>query len=154
MAGRDAAIPAPLDELVESAAALNRDPAVSTEWHAGGTNRAIRQRQEATLKEEQAFDCGVVVMELREIEPLTHFHAMQFRLLLRRWPSFLAGRRGPSWATSGCEYADQPARDGGQDRGERVRHRDPVVDERGPGDGTDDEVQAKGGHDREIQLIG
>jgi hypothetical protein len=76
------------------------------------------------------------------------------RLLLRRWPLFLAGRRGPSWATSGCEHADQPARDGGQDRGERVRHRDPVVDERGPGDGTDDEVQAKGRHDREIQPIG
>ena len=85
---------------------------------------------------------------------MTHFHAKQFRLLLRRWPLFLAGWRGPSWATSGCEYADQPAGDGGQDRGERVRHRDPVVDERRPGDGPDDEVQAKGRHDRDIQPIG
>jgi integrase len=46
MAGRDAAIAAALDELIEARGA----PAVSAEWHAGGTNRAIRQRQEASLK--------------------------------------------------------------------------------------------------------
>jgi hypothetical protein len=50
MAGRDAAIAAALDEPIEAAAALNRGPAVSIEWHAGGTNPAIRQRQEAPLK--------------------------------------------------------------------------------------------------------
>jgi hypothetical protein len=39
MAGRDAAIAAALDELVEAAAALTETPAASTEWHADGTNR-------------------------------------------------------------------------------------------------------------------
>jgi hypothetical protein len=76
------------------------------------------------------------------------------RLLLRRWPLLPAGLRGPSWATSGREHADQPARDGGKDRGERVRHGDPVVDERRPSDATNDEVQAKSRHDRDVQPIG
>ena len=76
------------------------------------------------------------------------------RLSLPRWPFFPAGLRGPSWATSGREHADQPARDGGKDRGKRVRDRGPVVDERRPGDATNDEVQAKGRHDRDIRQSG
>jgi hypothetical protein len=42
MAGRDAAIAAALDELIEAASTLAERVAASTEWHAGGTNRAIR----------------------------------------------------------------------------------------------------------------
>jgi hypothetical protein len=41
-----------------------------------------------------------------------------------------------------------------RDRGESVRRRDPVVDERRPSDRTDDEVQTKGRHDGDIQPIG
>ena len=66
----------------------------------------------------------------------------------------------PGWAATtelGHQWARarRPARPRWcKDRGERVRHRDPVVDERRPGDATDDEVQAKGRHDRDIQPIG
>jgi hypothetical protein len=61
MAGLDAAIAAALDELVEAASTLAETPPSAPSGTAGGTNRAIRQRQEATLKEGQAFDlrcCG------------------------------------------------------------------------------------------------
>ena len=51
MAGRDAAIAAALDELIEAASTLAGGPAVSIEWRAGGTNRATGNRQEAALKE-------------------------------------------------------------------------------------------------------
>ena len=153
MADRDAAIAAALDELVEAAAALTEtlSPAPS------GTRRHESRNPVAPSSDAEgraALTCDVVVVELEGISTHNPCHAMQFRLLPRRWPLFLTGRRGPSWATSGCKHADQPARDGGQDRGERVRHRDPAVDERRPGDGPDDEVQAKGRHDREIQPIG
>jgi hypothetical protein len=40
MAGRDAAIAAALDGLIEAASAPGGTPTASTEWHAGGTNRA------------------------------------------------------------------------------------------------------------------
>jgi hypothetical protein len=37
MAGRDAAIAAALDELVQAASTLAEDQAAPPEWHAGGT---------------------------------------------------------------------------------------------------------------------
>jgi hypothetical protein len=76
------------------------------------------------------------------------------RLSLDRWSFFLPGLGGASSATRRREDADKPAGDGGKDRRERVRHRDPVVDEHRPGDPTDDEVQAKSRHDRDIQPVG
>src|SRR5687767_13071118 len=46
------------------------EPTASTEWHAGGTNRATESRQEAALNEREALTCCDVV-ELRGFEPLT-----------------------------------------------------------------------------------
>jgi hypothetical protein len=71
MAGRDAAIAAALDELIEAASAL-AETAVSIEWHAGGTNRAIRAAASSVAEPEGSLvACGVVVVELRGFEPLT-----------------------------------------------------------------------------------
>jgi hypothetical protein len=86
--------------------------------------------------------------------PLTTHVVRPLSLGRWRWSLLPPGLRGPSRASGGCEHADQPAGDGGKDRGERVRHRDPVVDERRPGDPTDDEVEAKGRHDGDIEPIG
>ena len=40
MAGRDAAIAAALDQLIQAATARSEDSAGRWQWHAGGTNRA------------------------------------------------------------------------------------------------------------------
>jgi hypothetical protein len=57
MAGRDAAIAAAPDELIEAASALTDSPPPAS----GGTNRATRQRQETALNERRGCDlrcCG------------------------------------------------------------------------------------------------
>jgi hypothetical protein len=71
MAGRDAAIAAALDELIEAASTLaERPPPASS-----GT-RVARIGQSGTGKKRrsmsgEAMTCGVVVVELRGFEPLT-----------------------------------------------------------------------------------
>jgi hypothetical protein len=44
MAGRDQAIAAALDELVQAAATLPTEPPAAAYWHASGTNRACEVR--------------------------------------------------------------------------------------------------------------
>jgi Phage integrase family len=41
MAGRDAAIAAALDELIQGASTLSQDPGRRWQWHTGGTNRPV-----------------------------------------------------------------------------------------------------------------
>jgi hypothetical protein len=71
MAGRDAAIAAALDELIEAASALaERPPSVPSGTRLARIGQSDKARSAADEKG-RPLTCGVVVVELRGFEPLT-----------------------------------------------------------------------------------
>ena len=77
---------------------------------------------------------------------MTHL-VRQLSLGRWQWPLVPPRLTGPSQASRGREHADQPANDGGEDRGEPSWHHD-QLEITSPRRSTDDEGKTKGRHDR------
>ena len=82
----------------------------------------------------------------RARDRMTHL-VRQLSLGRWQWPLVPPRRSGPSRASRGRAHADQPANDGGEDRGEPSWHHD-QLEITSPRRSTDDEGKTKGRHDR------